>query len=165
MNFDPTIDYGLSDLAIEENLVYYKFGELIKALVTLSSSAERQIEITGAGIVTIEMAEDFNTYFTLSYKPFVQYELIDEKTFIKLFYLENFLDHRSGERDSEFWNDKTLATNTDWENVRKQSKNVLALLGFENLDIDFIRTEKYEKSNEGQKLLLQTTRTRLIKKT
>lgn len=42
--FNPTIDYGLLDLAKGENLVYYKFGELIKTLLTLSSSADRQTE-------------------------------------------------------------------------------------------------------------------------
>lgn len=56
MNFDPTYDYGLSDLTNEDNLVCWKFGELIKTLVTLSSKADRQIENMGAGIVTNEMA-------------------------------------------------------------------------------------------------------------
>jgi hypothetical protein len=35
----------------------------------------------------------------------------------------------------------------------------------DNLDIDFDRTEKYEKTSEGKKLFMQTTKTRLIKKT
>jgi hypothetical protein len=161
INFDPTIDYGFSDLTKEENLVCWKFGELIKTLITLSSSAEKQIKIIGAGIVTDEMAEDFSTYFTLSYKLFVDKKLLNELTINRLNYLDNFLDQRSGEKDPDFWNDTTLSTNNDWENVRIQAKEILTLLGFENLDIDFERTEK---SNEVQKLLFQTTRTRLIKK-
>ncbi len=164
MNFDPTFDYGLSDLTKEDNLVCWKFGELIKTLVTLSSSADRQIEIMGAGIVTDEMAEDFNTYFTLSYRQFIDNKLLDEITINKLNYLDNFLDLRSGDKDPDFWDDTTLLTNNDWQNVRTQAKEILTMLGFENLDIDFERTEKYEKSNEGQKLLMQTTRTRLIRK-
>ena len=164
MNFDPTFDYGLSDLTKEDNLVCWKFGELIKTLVTLSSSADRQIEIMGAGIVTDEMAEDFNTYFTLSYRQFIDNRLLDEKIINKLNYLDDFLDQRSGDKDPNFWDDTTLSTNKDWQNVRTQAKETLTLLGFENLDIDFERTEKSEKSNEGQKLVMQTTRTRLIRK-
>lgn len=164
MNFDPTFDYGLSDLTKEDNLVCWKFGELIKTLVTLSSNADRQIEIIGAGIITDEMAEDFDTYFTLSYKQFVDNNLLDEATINKLNYLDNFLDQRSGEKDPDFWDDTTLSTNNDWQNVRMQAKEILTLLGYENLDIDFERSEKYEQSNEGQKLMLQTTRTRLINK-
>ncbi len=164
MNFDPTFDYGFSDLKKEDNLVCWKFGELVKTLFTLSSNADRQIEIMGAGIVTDEMAEDFDTYFTLSYKQFVDNKLIDETTTNKLKYLDNFFDERSGDKDPDFWDNTTLSTNNDWQNVRTQAKEILTLMGFENLDIDFKRTEKHEKSNEGQKLLIQTTRTRLIRK-
>lgn len=164
MNFDPTIDYGLSDLTKEENLVYWKFGELIKTLITLSSDADRQMEIICAGAASDEMAEDFHSYFTLSYKQFVENKLLDETTLNKLKYLDDFLDQRSGDKDPEFWNDETLSTNTDWQNVRIQATEALLFLGFENFDIDFERTEKYEKSSKGENLVLQTTRTRLIKK-
>jgi hypothetical protein len=164
IGFDPTINYGLSDLTKEENLVYWKFGELIKTLVTLSSSADRQIEITGAGIVTEEMAEDFYSYFTISYKQFIENKLLDETAINKLKQLDNFLDQRSGDEDPNFWDDTTISTNIAWKNVRTQAREILFLLGYENLDIDFERTEKYEKSNMGEKLVLQTTRTRLIKK-
>lgn len=161
--FNPTIDYGLLDLANEENLVYWKFGELIKTLITLSSSADRQIEIIGAGAVTDEMAEDFYSYFTISYKEFIENKLLDETTLNKLKQLDNFLDQRSGDKDPIFWDDTTLLTNIDWQNVRTQAKEILIVLGFENLEIEFERTEKYEKSNNGEKLVLQTTRTRIIK--
>lgn len=164
MNFDPTFDYGLTDLTKEENLVCWKFGELVKTLVTLSSNAYRQIEIIGAGIVTDEMAEDFDTYFTLSYKQFVDHKLLDEVAIKKLNYLDNFIDQRSSDKDSDFWDDTKLSTNIDWQNVRTQAEDILTLWGFENLDIHFDRTEKYEKSNAEQSLLLQATRTRLIKK-
>lgn len=162
IGFNPTIDYGLLDLTKEKNLVYWKFGELIKTLITLSSSADRQIEIIGAGVVTDEMAEDFYSYFTISYKEFIENKLLNEKTLNKLKQLDNFLDQRSGDKDPDFWDDTTLSTNIDWQNVRTQAKEILILLQFENLDIEFERTEKYEKSSKGKKLVLQTTRTRLI---
>jgi hypothetical protein len=164
MNFDPTFDYGLSDLTMEENLVLWKFGELIKTLITLSSNAERQIEIMGVGVVTDEMAEDFNMYFTLSYKQFVENKFLNETSLNKLNYLENFLNQHSYDKNPEFWDDTILPTNYDWQTIRILAKEILTLLRFDDLDIEFERTEKYEKSNEGQKLLMQTTRTRLIKK-
>lgn len=164
IHFDPTVDYGLTDLKKEANLICWKFGELIKTLITLSSRAERQIEIIGAGAVTDEMVEDFYSYFTISYKQYIENKLIDQVLLIKLNFLNDFLDQRSGNKDPDFWDDTILSTNNDWQNVRTQVKEILTLMGFENLDIAFERTEKFEKTNEGQKLILQTTRTRLISK-
>lgn len=163
--FDSTTNYGLTDLKNEDNLVCWKFGELIKTLVTLSSSADRQFEIMGAGIVTDEMAEDFNSYYTLSYEQFLESKLLDKTVVMdKLNYLENFIDQRSGDKAPDFWDDTTLSKNSDWQDIRLQAKEILALLGFENLDINFERTEKYEKSNSGERLLIQVTRTKLTKK-
>jgi hypothetical protein len=162
MNFDPTFDYGLSDLEKEENLVCWKFGGLLKTLVTLSSSAERQIEIMGAGVVTDEMAEDFYTYYTLAYKLFLDNNLLDKTAIDKLNNLDNFLDQRSGNKYPDFWDDSKLSTNDDWQNVRMQAKEILTLLRYENLEINFERTEKYEQTITGRKLMMQTTRTRLI---
>jgi hypothetical protein len=59
IDFDPIVDYGLSDLTKEDNLICWKFSELIKTLITLLGSADRQIEIIGAGVVSYEVAEDF----------------------------------------------------------------------------------------------------------
>jgi hypothetical protein len=51
MKFEPTYNYGDTDLTIDQNLIYWKFGELVKNLVTLSSSAERQAEIIGIDLL------------------------------------------------------------------------------------------------------------------
>lgn len=164
MNFDPTYDYGISDLSNEDNQVCWKFGELIKTLIILSSSADRQREIIGAGVVTDEMAEDFYSYFTLSFQQYLDNDLISGKAFEKLNQLDEFLDERSGDKDPEFWDERTLSTNNDWQKVRTQANEILSLLGYDNLDIEFNRTEKYEMTNQGQKLVMQSTRTRLINK-
>jgi len=37
MKYNPLIDYGKKDLSIEENLIFWKFSELIKNLITISS--------------------------------------------------------------------------------------------------------------------------------
>lgn len=67
MEFNPLYDYGQSDLTIDSNLIYWKYGELIKNLITLSSQAEKQVEVIGHGAVCDEMAEDFDTYFYTKY--------------------------------------------------------------------------------------------------
>jgi len=164
MQFDPTYNYGDSDLTNKENLVCWKFAELIKTLITLTCIAERQIEIMGAGVVTGEMAEDFDTYFTLSYKQFKEYHLLSEIAIKKLNQLDNFLDQRCGDKASDFWDDFKLSTNKDWEIVRVQASEILTLLNMNNLDIEFEREEKYETTTEGQKLLIQSTKTRLVTK-
>ena len=66
MKFEPTYDYGQSDLNKEGNLVLCKFGGLIKSLITISSDADRQRRIIGMGIATDDMALDFDAYFTSS---------------------------------------------------------------------------------------------------
>ncbi|RYX99800.1 hypothetical protein EON78_02620 [bacterium] len=160
MKFDPLVDYGLLDLNLEHNLVCWKFGELIKTLITLSSNAERQKEIIGAGVVTDEMAEDFHNYFTSSVAEYIDNKLLDEVAIKKLSMLDNFLDERSDSKDPKFWDDTLLSVNSDWQFVRREAKEILKLLKFDYIDLDFERTEKYE----GPKLILHKTRTRLIKK-
>ena len=164
MKFDPTFDYGHSDLTNKENLTCWKYGEFIKALITLSLSADRQFEIMGAGIVTEDMSEEFDTYYRLEYKQFYDNNLLNDIAIDKLNQLDNFLDQRSGDKDPDFWDDHTLATNKDWEIVRLQSKEILTLIGMDNLEIEFDRAEKNETTPEGQKLLIQSIKTRLKKK-
>ena len=142
MNFDPTYDYGLSNLKIEDNLVCWKFGELIKTLITISSSSERQWEIIGGGIIADEMAEDFNTYFTLSCKEYYENEMLDEIARKELNYLNDFLDLKSVNNDPSFWRNTELSTNIDWKKVRIKAKEILTLMGFENLEIYFDKTDK-----------------------
>src|SRR5688572_12329 len=95
MKFDPTFDYGDTDLSIDENLVFWKFGELLKTLITLSSDANRQKEIIGIGATADEMAEDFYTYFTLSYQSYVDNNLISFEQQDKLFELDKFFNERT----------------------------------------------------------------------
>jgi hypothetical protein len=163
MKFNPIYDYGNSDLSNKENLIYWQFGEFIKTLITLSSNANRQIEIIGAGAVADEMAEDLHTYFTLHCKQFFDNKLLNETEINLLNQLSDFLES-SGDKYPNFWDDKTLATNKDWEKVRTKAKKILTLLKMENLDIEFERTEKYDMTNESKKLLIQTTKIRLIYK-
>ena len=161
MSYNPTIDYSQMDLSIDKNLAYWKFGELIKNLVTLSSESPRQIELIGFGAVADEMAIDFDTYYILSYQSYLDYKLltIDQKT--ELDELNKYLEDRSGDRNPDFWDDLKLDTNPDWDWVRYKAKDILKLLKMDDLSIDFDRTEKFDNSGN---LMMQSTKTRLIKK-
>ncbi len=65
MSYDPTIDYSQMDLSIDKNLAYWKFSELIKNLITLSSDAPRQIELIKSIHVTgLEGSTQFILYMT-----------------------------------------------------------------------------------------------------
>lgn len=161
MNYSPLIEYSQMDLSIDENLAYWKFGELIKNLITLSSDAPRQIELIGYGAVADEMALDFDTYYTLSYEKYMDFQLLTIEQKTELDELDKYLEDRSGDKSPEFWDDFKLDINPDWNWVRLKAKNILKLLKMSNLSIDFVRTEKYD--NFGN-LTMQTTKTRLINK-
>lgn len=165
MNFDPKYDYGHSNLSNHENLIGWKFGEFLKTLITLSSSANRQFEIIGSGMVADEMAEDFYSYFNLPHKDYIDNGLINNTVLERCNELDRFLDIRSGDKAPEFWDDRNLYSNSDWKEVRARAKEILTLMGYDNFDIEFDRNEKNEMSKEGKKLVIQSTRTRLIKKT
>ena len=125
MNFDPTYNYGDTDLTNDENLVRWKFGELIKNLVTLSSSAERQAEIIGIGATCDEMAIDFDTYFTLEYQNYLDSGLLTISQVEKLKELDKYFEDRSGDKSPDFWDDFLLETNPEWQYVRRMAKNIL----------------------------------------
>lgn len=122
MLFDPTYNYANEDLEIYENLIRWKFAELLKNLITLSSGAQRQTEIIGIGAVCDEMAEDFHTYFTLSYSSYIENHLLTQTQLEKLIELDLFLNERSEIKCPAFWDDSLLSTNAEWEIVREKLK-------------------------------------------
>ncbi len=163
MDFDPTYNYGDSDLTNEDNLVRWKFGELIKNLITLSSSANRQSDIIGIGAICDEMAINFETYFTLSYKNYLDNELLTIDQIEALKELDTFFDERSGDKSPEFWDDFLLDTNPEWQIVRQKAKIILELIGMLFLTIEFDREEKYEMTDKGKQVTMQSTKTRLVR--
>ncbi|GEM_PF-2128244 len=163
MQFDPTYNYSDTDLTNDDNLIRWKFGELIKNLVTLSSQAERQAEIIGIGATCDEMAIDFDTYFTLEYHGYLKSGLLTSSQVEKLKELDKYFEKRSGDKSPDFWDDFLLETSSEWQDVREMAKSILETLNMQDFTIEFYRTEKYEKTNKGKRLIMQTTKTRLIK--
>lgn len=165
LKFDPTHDYGNANMKRHNNLVLWKFGQLIKTLITLASDAERQKEIVGAGVATDDMVEDFDTFFTLSFTEFYDNKLLTDEALSLLKQLDKFLDDHSFDKTPEFWNDDNLDTNADWKTVRLQAKNILVVMKMDDLEIEFDREEKYGMSKDGkQQLIMQQTKTRIERK-
>jgi hypothetical protein len=164
MNFDPTYNYGDGDMTNDNNRICWKFGELVKNLITLSSSAARQSELIGAGAVCDEMAIDFETYFTLSYNEYTDNGLLTESQIETLKALDNYLDARSGDRSPDFWDDDLLDSNPEWEVVRQMASNILISLEMGDYDIAYEREEKYKTTDKGKQLTIQSTKTRLERK-
>jgi hypothetical protein len=158
MELDPTFDYGFSDLNQKENLVRWRFCELIKTLITLSSDANRQKDIIGVGWVTEEMAIDFNTYFAFPLSQYLENNLLNDVAFNKLEVLDAFFNQRSADEHPDFWDDENLGENTDWSSIRTQAKEILIDLGFADLDIVFEKSQRSETSQDGKPLLIQNTR-------
>ena len=163
MYFDPAYDYGDTDLTNDKNLVCWKFGELIKNLVTLSSSAEQQAEIIGFGAICDEMAIDFYTYFTLEYQDYLDNGLLTIYHIDKLKELKNYFEERSGNKSPDFWKNALLETSSEWQEVRQKAKAILETLNMHDFTIEFDRTEKYVITDKGERLTFQTTKTRLVK--
>lgn len=163
MQFEPTCNYGDTDLTVDDNSLRWKFGELIKNLITLASDAKRQAEIIGIGATCDEMAEDFNTYFTLSYRSYLNNNLLTQEQVEKLKQLDLFFDERSGDKSPDFWDNFLLETNPEWEIVRQKAFDILKLLGMQNLKLEFDREEKYETTDKGKRVMMQSTKTRLVR--
>ena len=159
MKYDPLIDYGKTDLSLEVNLTYFKFSELIKTLIIISSKAEKQIEYIGIGVAADEMAIDFDTYYTRSVQLYIEYNLINSYQKEKLDELDSYFEIRSGNNNLDFWNDCKLDINPEWETARQKAREILTLLRKENLGIEYDRKEEYDKND---KLTAQYTKTRLV---
>ena len=162
MSFDVTYNYNTLDLTSTKNLAYRNFTELIKTLITLSVSAERQKEIIGQGEVCDEMAIDFENHFTNVWQTYPDHDLLTKINLEKLKDLDTFLEERSGNEHPDFWNDALLGVNAEWEIVREKAKNILTLLGAQHLTLEIIRTDKHHPLDNGKQLQTQITETRIV---
>lgn len=160
IKFEPTYDYSQTDLSEEENQILYKFGELIKTLITIASEADKQKNIIGMGTIADEIALDFEAYFTLSYNQYLNNQLLNQEILDELLLLDCLFDKYSGNRNPNFWDDSLLETNSDWKEVRKMTENILMSMGMDNLDIEYIHSDIIDKN----KIVGLQTKTRLVNK-
>jgi len=110
------------------------------------------------------MATDFETHLTLSYQSYIENNLLTENQVEKLKELDDYFNERSGNKSSDFWDEFLLEKNPEWQIVRQKARTILELIGMQDLTIEFDRKEEYELADCGERLKIQTTKTRLIRK-
>jgi hypothetical protein len=147
---------------MQEELINWHFDELIKILITLSSTAERQKEIMGFGAVADEMAIEFDSHYTEMKTIYINRNIVTHEQAIFLDRLDDYLNNKSGNKDPDFWDDDMLEVNPDWNYVRESAKNILTLLNKQNFDVKIERTIAHTKSNKGEPLIIESTFLHLI---
>ena len=109
------------------------------------------------------MAIDFDTYYTLQSKRYLEYGLLDRELISKLNEIDTFLENRGGEKMPDFWNDDLLDSHPDWKMVRTMSGEILRLMNFDDLKIEIERSISKSQSSRGETLIIERTKTRLTK--
>jgi hypothetical protein len=147
-----------------DELIKWHFDELIKTLITLSSSAQRQKEIMGFGAVADEMAMDFDSHYTSVKEQYLSRNILNSEHEKALDHLDEYLTNKSGDKDPDFWDDDLLDKNSDWNYVRENAMNILKLLHKDHLEIKIERTVENTRSEKGEPLIIERTFAKLIDK-
>ena len=147
-----------------EELINWQFDELVINLITISSDADRQKEIIGLGEVACEMAEDFHTYYSTVHKNYTDNNLLTLEQKSELDKLDKFFAFQFEEKESQFWDDEQLATNSNWKEARSMAQRILKILGKDDLTIEFERTTENTTSKKGEELIIEKTKAHLKKK-
>ncbi|WP_336516470.1 hypothetical protein [Pollutibacter soli] len=148
MHFDPLTDYGQHNLRDADHLLKWNFSELIKTLITLAADPERQMDIIGESENPgEEMVLDFESFYDLSAKKYIQAKLIrfdQAEQLDELGAMVARLDEESFSSDSVF-DDEV------WTEIRNKSNHILQSLGMDDLDLKIEESEKEEEKPGGEK--------------
>jgi hypothetical protein len=147
-----------------ENLFKWHYNELLKTLIIFSSSSDFQIEITGIGDPTVEMVEEFIWHYVESKNDLISLYEMTETQITHLDKINSLINKHSNKPNHDFWNYECLSTNQDWIEIRKTAKECLSSLNAENLTVKSFIENKYEKSNRGKKLVMQSQKIELVNK-
>jgi len=164
LKFDPTFNYGNEDMKIYDNLIRYKFSQLIINLILLSSSSTQQILIFGIGNACNEMAIDFELYFTQEKESYLESGLLTLDAVDKLKEIDDLFCEKSEDKNHEFWDDDNLESNSDWKLVSEKSHEILKMLNFDNLTLELERNNNFRMDNENVNLIGQTDKIQIVKK-
>ncbi len=149
----------------DSDTLSWQFEELVKTLLTLSSPAEKQREICGISCPGDDMANDFDSYYTLCKSQYIDRGYLTSLQIEALDKLDKFLEDRSGQQYEEFWcNSTSLDQHKDWETIRELAKNCLDVLGKTDFDIVVEHTFEHDVSNDGKEVTIQHTKTQSVPK-
>ncbi|MDQ0913888.1 hypothetical protein [Paenibacillus sp. V4I5] len=126
---------------MEEKMVLYHFEELIKTLITLSFSAEKQKFIIGIGNVADELVIDFDTHFNEKLAIlYIEIGMLSTNDIMKLNEYNKVLNEKCFSQEADFFTDfEELIINPVWEEIRYESSRLLKSLNKDNLDIEVTR--------------------------
>ncbi|WP_423737607.1 hypothetical protein [Chitinophaga caseinilytica] len=164
MQFDPTFDYGITDLDVEENVVLLRFSGLIKCIFTIAADAALQRDIVGIGAVCEELAEDLDFYLGLTFDQYFHLQLLTTEQALMMTNLLAFFSDRTGEDFPDFWDDRQLDSHPDWAIARQMAAAIIQAMRLDHLTIKFEREETYETSSNGRQRWMQSTNTFLVPK-
>lgn len=165
MKFDPLHDYTKEDLTKEENLIFWKFAELIKTLIGMAEKSQRKLEIYGFGNVADGITDDFNTYYTTTADCYESFGLLDKKALNKLNELSKLMGEKRKDPNSNFWDDFYLASNKDWELIRVKARTILLMLEFDKYELYVEKIEEKTMAEEGKTIIVEKTKKIIINKT
>lgn len=160
MHFDPLKDYGIHNLKDPDHLISWNFSELIKTLITLSAEPDRQLDIMNSPNAVNEMLLDFESFYGLSGRKYIQSKLIGFQNAEALDELKELLSlHEQEEEDPD-----VLFDDPAWEAIRRKAKSILKDLNFGELDIALEKTIKSEEKPGGEKSSTEQIRRKIIRK-
>lgn len=114
----------------------------------------------GYGSIAEEMAIDLETYYSLEYQKYINFNLLNHEQKTELDKLAYYFQEREGTYDTDFWDDNKLGQNPEWIWVREQAKKIITLLHFDSLSIVHHQIEKFDSSGDPA---IQTTYLQLIR--
>ena len=118
--------------------IKYHYEQTLTLLVIISSPVHIQLEAYGLGNVGEEMAMDLEFHFKDHGSHQIEGGFLTTKEAEAISKIDHFFEVRSGNDDEGFWSG--LATHDDWKLLRTIAKDILVLMGKENLAVN-INTE------------------------
>ena len=143
----------------ETNNIKWQFQELIKTLIALPLSAEKQREIYGIGLAGDEMLEDFNSYYVLIKNRLIERGFVTSDTVEILNQIDSFSGKLSDEKEEVFWEE--LDIHKEWQELRTMAKNALTSLSMDNYGLKVKHENEVDKKNN---VVVQKTTMELIDK-
>lgn len=129
----------------EQDKIRWQFNELIKTLITISLSADKQRQIIGIGWAGDEMMDDFYTYYTLIRDNLLERGFIKNQAIILLDQLDKFTDQLSKEKHEDFWNE--IEAHSEWEQLRGIAKAILLVMNLEELGLKVKHENEVDENN------------------
>lgn len=148
----------------EEELVMWRFEQLKISLLILSLDVEKQRQANGVGHLTFDISTEFDHFLNVNPSLYLQYNLIDEKLLTELDSLNRFIMAHFDEEDSDFWDDDLIDTNKDWKIVKAKAKEYVKQMSLDDFIIEIEITNDYHTNDKGEKILVQGTRSKLVKR-